>query len=259
MRWAPAALVAGLVTLPVLSPPAFAIPWCSDVSANGGVAACGDITARDIIVGLKPVEVQELMHELFAQESAAVRKIEEPSRQLGVTEAATKRFFEILGEQQVPVEQLPERLGEIAGRYKGLLARVQTAVSDDPKIEELRTQAQAAIESGDLSRAEDLLDRTKTFSVENASQQLTQAEKGMLDAAEIAFSIGKLRMARLRYSEAATSFEEAVRLIPPDYRTKLIDFLSELPLHDHQAGVMTMARKVLGLVRTACSIRRAKP
>lgn len=57
--------------------PLMAIEICSGVSAEGGVAACGDIQARDIIVGLKPIEVQELMRELFAQESAAIHKIEE--------------------------------------------------------------------------------------------------------------------------------------------------------------------------------------
>ena len=68
------------VWLAVVSHPAVAIEICSHVSAQGGVAACGDIQARDIIVGLKPVEVQELMRELFAQENTAIHKVEELSK-----------------------------------------------------------------------------------------------------------------------------------------------------------------------------------
>jgi hypothetical protein len=69
-------LAALFVWMAVVSHPAVAIEICSRVSAQGGVTACGDIQARDIIVGLKPVEVQELMRELFVQESTAIRTVE---------------------------------------------------------------------------------------------------------------------------------------------------------------------------------------
>ena len=149
-----------LIWLAVVSAfPAMAIELCSDVSAEGGVAACGDIQARDIIVGLTPVEVQELMRELFAQESEAIRKVEELSKRFCVTDAPMKRFFAILGERQVPVEELPERLAEIAARHKDLLARVEHTVSSDPGVQARREEARAAIEAGEYDRAERLLTR----------------------------------------------------------------------------------------------------
>ena len=53
--------------------------------------------------------------------------------------------FEILGEQQVPVEQLTERLGEIAQRHKGLLQRVDVINSADPQIAPHRGAARQAL------------------------------------------------------------------------------------------------------------------
>jgi tetratricopeptide (TPR) repeat protein len=214
------AVFASALALAVTSWPAAAIQWCSEVSGGGGFAACGDVTARDIIVGLRPAEVRDLMRELFAHDSAAVQKVEELSRQLGVTDAATRRFFAILGERQVPTEQLPERLAEIAQRHKALLQRTETIVSPDARVTELKTDAWVAIQAGDYDRAEGLLNEAKAQDLAAIERQQAVLDARKLSAADAAARNGALMMTQLRYAAAAQYYDEAVRLAPEasDYR-----------------------------------------
>lgn len=222
------ARAAFLVWLAALSAfPALAIEIGSRVSAEGGVAAGRDIQARDIIIGLTPVQVQELMRELFAQESAAIHKVEELSRQLGVTDAAMKRFFVILGEREVPVEELPDRLGEIATRHKNLLSRVEGTVSSDPQVQARREEAKAAIEAGEYNRAERLLNEAKDAAIGAARRLKEDLETQLLAAAEAAAENGALAMTRLRYREAAAYFAEAVDLLPEGSDAVRADYLNQ--------------------------------
>ena len=224
------ALLAGFAWLAIVSSPASAIQWCSEVSASGGVAACGDIQARDIIVGLTPAEVRELMRELFAQDSAAVQKVEELSKQLGVTEPALKRFLSDLGQGDVPIEELPSRLAEIAKRYKNLLAQLETTSSTDPEVQRLKGEARSALDAGDFARTEELLNRAKArdlAAIEQMQAAVVRLQADLdarqLSAAEAAAQNGDLMMTQIRYADAARYCAEAVGLTP---ETRA-DYLSE--------------------------------
>ena len=64
--------------------------------------------------------------------------IDELQNKLGVNENALKAFFGVLGEKDVPVEQLTKKLVEIAGSYKEALAWAAPNPSDPPEIAKVR-------------------------------------------------------------------------------------------------------------------------
>jgi tetratricopeptide (TPR) repeat protein len=249
-----AALLAGFAWLVVLPPPASAIQWCSQVSASSGIAACGDIQARDIIVGLTPAEVRELMRELFAQDSAAVQKVEELSKRLGVTEPALKHFLSDLGQGDVPIEELPSRLAEIATHHKDLLARLEATNSTDPEVQRLKAQAREALDIGDFARTEELLNQAKARDLSAIEQMRATMERmqaaldaRQLSAAEAAAENGDLMMTRIRYADAARYYAEAVGLTPEKYAEqfsrRLTDWAMALSAAgDYQRGLDAASR-----------------
>src|SRR5215213_7512419 len=87
--------------------------------APGGVAA-QSITNSPITFGLKPDE-QLRMAEIFSQQIAvssearvkAEARAAELGTQLGFTRDAVIGFFRIVGEQDVPLEQVSTKLGKI--------------------------------------------------------------------------------------------------------------------------------------------------
>ena len=92
--------------------------------------AAQSITNSPITFGLKPDE-QLRMVEVFSQQitvsSEARAKAEaraaELGTQLGFTREAVIGFFRIVGEQDVPLERMPTKLGEIAARHRAMLDR----------------------------------------------------------------------------------------------------------------------------------------
>src|SRR5690348_11028704 len=90
------------------------------VTAPGGVAVGRDIVNSPITFGLKPEE-QLRMIEIFSQQITvssearvkAEARVAELSKELGFTREAVIGFFRIVGEQDVPPEQVPIKLGEI--------------------------------------------------------------------------------------------------------------------------------------------------
>ena len=188
------------------------------------------------------------MRELFAQESAAVAKVEELSNRLGVTDAATRRFFEILGEQRLPVEQLPERLADIAARYKELLTRLEITGGADPEVQRLKERAHEALSAGDFDRTEELLNQAKARDLSAIKQMQAAIERMQADvitrklsAAEAAAKNGDLMQLRFRYAEAAKYFAEAIQLTPASEESILADRELALATALWKAGDYTQA------------------
>ena len=92
----------------------------TEVTANQGVAAGGDITGN-VTIGMPPEQVQALVIAFTQQLGvAAAARIETEAKaatlasQLGFNRDAVIGFFRILGEREVPPEQMLLRLGETA-------------------------------------------------------------------------------------------------------------------------------------------------
>jgi hypothetical protein len=73
-------------------------------------------------------------------------QIGELSARLGVTRTAIETFLRLLGERQVPIEDLDARLRELAARYLRFSQVLAAVGSSDPGIQSLRV----ALERGDV-------------------------------------------------------------------------------------------------------------
>jgi tetratricopeptide (TPR) repeat protein len=211
------------------------------VSSEHGVAAGRDIRARDIIIkyGLTEAEVRALMRELQADDSAAVQKVAELSKRLGVTESALKYFFQILGEKATPAENLLERLVDIAERYKELDRKLSAFTSEDPAIVALRNEARAALEA----RTETLLKEAKEKDIEAAKTLRATINKRLLSAAESAAELGALKYTELAYAEAAECYREAAKLVPQGEELVRAEYLSREGLRWTDAGCYDVAQE----------------
>ena len=92
-----------------------------NVQAEHSVAFFGDISHSTITIGSTPKELGELVRANSEADSATIEKL---AKEIGVTQGAVTTFLGVLGEKNVPLEQLPSKLGEIAERHKALLTQI---------------------------------------------------------------------------------------------------------------------------------------
>jgi hypothetical protein len=85
------------------------------------------VIANDVTItyGLSPDQMQELTKAATAGAVGPLAdKIVELSQKLGVTRDATVTFLHILGQQEVPLESLGQKLHEVAEKYKSAMDRL---------------------------------------------------------------------------------------------------------------------------------------
>jgi tetratricopeptide (TPR) repeat protein len=259
-----ACLLALLAALSAASAPAWAL-GDTEITANQGVAAGGSITGSTITVGMPPAQVQALVVTFTRQLGVAAEarakaeaQAAQLATQLGFTREAVIGFFGILGEQEVPLERMPTKLGEIAQRYQGLLARLQTTSSTDPEVQRLKGKARAALDAGDFARTEELLNQAKARDLAAIKQMRAVMERVQADldarqlsAAEAAAENGNLMMTRIRYADAARYYAEAVGLTPERHAEQLSKHLTDWAEAAGRAGdywpALDAARRALAL------------
>ena len=227
-----------LVVLLALVPASVAAQ--SRIEAPGGVAA-QTITNSPITIGLPPAE-QIRMVEIFSQQiavssearTAAEVRAKELATQLGFTREAVIGFFRILGEQDVPLEQIPTKLGEIAGRQRALMERWAVFDSADPATAALAAQAKEAIDTGRYDEADAILLRAREQEIAAARQaeQLAHdaqqaAERRWLRAADADGKRGDLAMTRLRYADAAEHYAAAAGSVPASRQAERRGYLEQ--------------------------------
>jgi hypothetical protein len=121
----------------------------AQVSTQHGVAAGRDINTGggSITIGLTPEQVREAMLAVLHEQSSAKTKIDDLSQRLDVTGDAVVEFFRILGQKEVPLENLPETLAQIAARHREMLDRLAALNPEDPVVREQVEEARAAIKA----------------------------------------------------------------------------------------------------------------
>jgi hypothetical protein len=132
------------------------------VNISGSVSSVdGDIVGRDKIIGIPPDQLPAIIKaatsdwkRLTDKQRKIITKLES---KLGVSTGALRAFFRTLGEAEVPPERQEGKLVEIAEHYKQLVAQVAAAPGDDPEVAKLKGEAKAALDAGQLERADDLL------------------------------------------------------------------------------------------------------
>lgn len=159
----------------------------------------------------------------------------ELSTELGVTRGAVATFLRILGEANVPVEELPAKLGEIAERHQALLAQIESVRSESPDVQAIKDRARVAVEEGDYDHAQQLLEEAEETALASTNQLL-------LDAAALRAERAQLALARLDYDVAAEHFAAAAGFVPPSNPLVRSDYLNHQGLAAFEAGTYPAAQ-----------------
>jgi tetratricopeptide (TPR) repeat protein len=192
----------------------------------GGIAIGGSVTSSTVIVGIPQEKVDELvrdakrpLEELTAQQRENIALLKE---KLDLNERQVRAALSILGENDIPAERLAAKLVEIAGRFKELQATTSAQPGDDPKVAALKSDAQKAIDAGELAKADAVLADVET-------EQRRALDRLAVNAAETSARRGEISLARLRYVEAAKHFANAAGVFPPNsaYEDKRISYLQK--------------------------------
>src|SRR5262249_45791941 len=154
--------------------------------------------------------------------------------------------LETLGESHIPPERLPSKLVEIAERFKTLQATALAQPGDDAKIAALKAEAQKAIETGELAKADAVL-------AEVGTELRRMRDRCAVNEAETSARRGDIALTRLRYREAAHHFASAAAALPAEsaHRDMHINYLRKEAdalfrqgdeFGDNAALIMTIAR-----------------
>src|SRR5262245_39300995 len=180
-------------------------------SAIGGTVTASNVSVS-VVCGIPTEKVDELvrdakrpLEELNTQQRENIALLKE---KLDLNLGQVRAALATLGENDIAPERLAAKLVEIAERFKDLQATASAQSGDDPKITALKTEAQKAIEGGELAKADALLADVET-------EQRRALDRLALNAAETAAQRGEIALARLRYAEAATHFANAAAVFPP--------------------------------------------
>jgi len=180
---------------------------------TGSIAIGGSVTSSTVIIGIPQDKVDELvrdakrpLEELTTQQRENIGLLKE---KLDLNERQVRTALGILGENDIPPERLAAKLVEIAESFKALKATASTQPGDDPKIVVLKTDAQKAIEAGDLAKADTLLAAAQ-------AEQTRDLDRLAINAADTFSRRAEIALTRLRYAEAAAHFANAAAVFPPD-------------------------------------------
>ncbi len=209
---------------------------CAQVKADtGSIAIGGSVTGSTVIIGIPQEKVDELvrdakrpLEDLTTQQRDNIVLLKE---KLDLNERQVRAALGVLGENDIPPERLAAKLVEIAERFKDLRTMASVQPGDDPKIAALKTDAQKAIEAGQLAEADALLANVE-MEERHGLDRLT------VNTAETSARRGDLALTRLRYGEAAKHFANAAALFPPNsaHEDKRISYLQKEASALYQQG-----------------------
>jgi tetratricopeptide (TPR) repeat protein len=199
-----------LALMPLLS----AIPLSAardlTVQAGGGGIAIGGNVINSTI-GLPPAMVEDAVRAinngLDALTTAQAEDIKLLRERLNLNEHQMRAALAIMGERDVPPELLAVRLLEVAQRFQELKSIAEAQPGDDSEITALRQQAEAAIDLGDLERADILL-------AEIEVKQRAAYDRLAVELATTIANRGAIAYTRLLYLEAAERFAQAAASLP---------------------------------------------
>ena len=110
-------------------------------------------------------------------------KIADLSHQLGVQQGAAITVLRIVGQQDVALDKLPQKLAEVAEQYKTATERLKALDPQDPITRDLVQRAQTAITTGHLDEADQLVGQAEQAELTAAhlAQQLAQEAQAAAD------------------------------------------------------------------------------
>ena len=214
----------GIILLLLITLAGIKLPLAQQRAETRGDQSPALIAGRDAVVtyGLTPEQAQELTKAAAAGAVGPLAdRIIDLSNRLGFTQSATLELLRILGERDVPLEQLPRKLAEVADQYQRAKAQVAALNPQNPLARTFVEQAQAETKDGNFIRAHQLLAQAKQAQIAAAQQarELSEraqdaADRQLIQAAASSAAEGDLATTELRYLQAADLFKEAATLVP---------------------------------------------
>ena len=207
---------------------ALSFPMPADAQQTGGdqspaISAGGNVSVS--YLGLNPEQVRDLTRIAVSGATGPMAaQIGDLAQKLGATRGAAEAVLRAVGQQNVPLELLPQKLAEAAAEFQKLRTQAAALNPRNPVARDLVDRAQAAIKAGQFAEAHQFLQQARQTQVAAAQQARDLAEQArgaadqdLLQAASASATEGKLSMAELRYLDAATHFQEAAELVPPGH------------------------------------------
>ena len=193
---------------------------------SGGVAIGGRVSGSTFnITGVPSEQLEALvatrtkeLTERTAEQKKLIALLEDKLSSNGQQIHAA---LDILGERYVPPERLAAKLIEVAQNFKALQEQIAKVLpGDDAKVAALKADAQKAIHSGDLTRADTLLANIEAL-------QRAAFDRLAANMAETIAQRGDIALIKLQYREAAKRFAEAAATLPAEstYQDKRIGYL----------------------------------
>ena len=184
-------------------------------ATEGSVGIGGNVTNSTIIIGIPADKVEELVQlrikNLSDLNEAQRETIAQLMQNSGLTQGQISHALKIVGEADVPPEQLGAKLDEITEKFRDLQLAAAAQPGDDAKVSALKAEAQKAIQDGQLGKADEIL-----TAIEKA--QTEALDRLALNAAQTTAQRGDVALGRLRYVDAAPRFAEAAAKVPPENR-----------------------------------------
>jgi tetratricopeptide (TPR) repeat protein len=192
-------------------------------ATEGSVGIGGNVTNSTFNIGVSPDKVEELVQLRTKDLSDLTDSQRETNAQLkqtlGLTQGQISHALKIVGEANIPPEQLGAKLDEIAEKFKDLQLAAAAQPGDDAKVTALKAEAQKAIQDGQLGKADEIL-----TAIEKA--QTETLDRLALNAAQTTAQRGDVALGRLRYVDAAQRFAEAAAKLPPENRDERWKYLN---------------------------------
>jgi hypothetical protein len=168
------------------------------ITTLGTAATAGDGKNATVTVGLSPAEIASLVRSATdAANSVDTRHIADLSKLLALNEDVTRTFLRSLGQADVPPDQLPARLAEIANRYRELQQQLTDIKSNQSPSDDLVKRAREELTLGKFEEASALLEQAQQADAQSLSrladnfEQLGDIALTQKDAAKAAIYFGR--------------------------------------------------------------------
>ena len=118
-------------------------------------------------------------------------------------------MFRILGEANVPPDQLAAKLAGVASEYRELQQRLTDTKTNQALGDDLIRQAREELESGKLDEASALLEQAQQAELQRAGQTLSRAATSLEQLGDIAMTRKDAAKAASYYGRAASILASA--------------------------------------------------
>ena len=201
-------------------------------SATGGSIAIGNDAIGNVLTVYQnsPEELAKMIKVclnqaqiVVAEREESLRKVKDLSARLDIENDAVVSLLRVVGQEEVPIEQLQSKLVEIATQYRSTRRSVSKLKFTDTDTEKFVNFANDALIAGKFIEADEMLRQAalqerhiaqKQSLVPGEQLELVNVQMHLLNAARVEAGRGEISLMQLRYADAASHFADAAALIP---------------------------------------------